>query len=195
MYCRIGDLTVAIKGDSDLLAKHCLPYQIEACGDVDIDLTYSKEDILKYQEVFKDKRYFEYNYTMSRFTDEVFFDSFCFHASAIAVDGKAILFSADSGTGKSTHASLWKKYMTNHTIEPNNDDKPLIRFIDGKPYAYGTPWAGKHGIHTNTKAPVKALVFLSQAKENSIEKIASKDAFSMVLNKFLVVKTNNILRL
>lgn len=122
----------------------------------------------------------EYLHTFCRFVGRLaLYDAFCFHASALSVDGEGILFSADSGTGKSTHAGLWKQYMKQHEIVRLNDDKPVIRLIDGTAWVYGTPWSGKHRIHANGKAPVKALVFLEQGKENQIEKIPMEQVFPL----------------
>lgn len=75
--------------------------------------------------------------------------------------------------------------MKNHDVVTINDDKPLIRIQNGKSVVYGTPWAGKHCLHTNSQAPIKALVFLSQGKENKIEKIPSKSAFKMVFSQMI----------
>jgi len=83
------------------------------------------------------------------------------HSSAIEYDGSGILFSAPSGTGKSTHTGLWKKYYPNITTILN-DDMPAIRFVDNVPYIFGTPWSGKTEINCNQFAPLKAIIFLQQ---------------------------------
>lgn len=67
---------------------------------------------------------------------------FMLHASAIVVDNKAYLFSAPSGTGKSTHTKLWQECFGDKAIIIN-DDKPAIRIEEGKCFAYGTPFSGK----------------------------------------------------
>ncbi len=100
------------------------------------------------------------------------------HSSCIKVDGQAVLFAAPSGTGKSTHTRLWKKYYPDTAII--NDDLPAVRLFEeeGKKtaYAYGTPWAGKTQTHENESAPIRAIVFLKQAKENSIRKVSGAEA-------------------
>ena len=97
----------------------------------------------------------------------LFHDAFAFHASCVVYKGEAVAFSALSGTGKSTHTALWLKNYPNDTTILN-DDRPVFRFIDGKWYAYGTPWAGTTGINSNMRVPLKAVVFLERAAENSI---------------------------
>ncbi|MFA5005877.1 MAG: hypothetical protein WC509_00195 [Candidatus Izemoplasmatales bacterium] len=82
------------------------------------------------------------------------------HAAAVACKGEAILFSAPSRTGKSTHANLWKTYAEDVAIL--NDDKPLISLRDGRLVVHGTPWAGKNAEHENASYPLRAIVFLAQ---------------------------------
>lgn len=97
------------------------------------------------------------------------------HGSAIAYKGKGIVFSAPCGTGKSTHAGLWKQYLGNQVVHVN-DDKPAIRFVDDIPYIYGTPWSGKTDINANVSAPLQAIVFLAQAPYNRISKLSIAEA-------------------
>ena len=105
-----------------------------------------------------------------------------FHASAVAINGEAYLFTAPSGTGKSTHARLWKEMLGDKMVYIN-DDKPIIRFIDGDFFVYGTPWNGKHRLDTNGKAKIKAICKISQAKENSISEISPAEMLMVILNQ------------
>lgn len=89
------------------------------------------------------------------------------HSSAIAYRGDGIAFSAPSGTGKSTHAGLWQEAFGDD-VQIINDDKPAIRFIDGIPTLFGTPWSGKTEQNENRSAPLKAIVFIERGKENRI---------------------------
>ena len=96
------------------------------------------------------------------------------HSSAVALDGRAFLFSGDPGAGKSTHAGLWLKRFPGAYIL--NDDKPALTRAAGGFLASGTPWSGKHDISRNESLPVKAVAFIEQAGENSIERLSAKDA-------------------
>lgn len=109
-------------------------------------------------------------------------DGLIFHSSAVAVDGNAYLFTAPSGTGKSTHARLWKEMLGDRMVYIN-DDKPIIRLVDGEFYVYGTPWNGKHRLDTDTKAKIKAICKISQAKENSIKEISAGEMLMVILNQ------------
>ncbi|MBE6570765.1 MAG: hypothetical protein E7656_00770 [Ruminococcaceae bacterium] len=95
------------------------------------------------------------------------FDGMMLHSSCIAVDGQAYLFSASSGTGKSTHTSLWKEHFGDRAVYVN-DDKPALRFMDGKVCACGTPFSGKTSLNSNIIVPVKGICLLNRGVENSI---------------------------
>lgn len=102
------------------------------------------------------------------------------HASAVELDGKAYLFSAPSGTGKSTHTRLWQQVF-GERAQVFNDDKPALRYLDGRWYAYGTPWCGKDGINQNVKVPLAGICFLKQAKENRIRRLGTPEAVQNLL--------------
>ncbi|MGN1457453.1 MAG: hypothetical protein ACI4XP_05815 [Acutalibacteraceae bacterium] len=106
-------------------------------------------------------------------------DILLFHGSVIAVDGKAYLFTAKSGTGKSTHTWLWKKLFGDRAIIVN-DDKPLLRIDEHGVIAYGTPWDGKHHRSTNIAFPLKAICILTRSEENHIQRIDKKNALPML---------------
>lgn len=101
-------------------------------------------------------------------------DGIVIHSSALKYDDKAIIFSAPSGTGKSTHTSLWQKNMDN--VKILNDDTPAVRIIDDRPYVFGTPWSGSSLIHSNDSAPLEAIVILEQALDNKISRIKDQEA-------------------
>lgn len=105
------------------------------------------------------------------------------HGSSICYNSKAILFSAASGVGKSTHTRLWKQYVPG--VEYINDDKNIIIFENNKMVLYGNPWSGKHQIDNNIKAPLAAIVFLHQSKNNEISKITKKEAFFKILKQVI----------
>lgn len=109
-----------------------------------------------------------------------------FHASAVSVDGEAYLFAAVSGTGKSTHASLWRKVLPplGHDVVMINDDKPFLRLIDGEVYACGSPWNGAYRLDSDVCVRVKAVCLLEQNRENSIRKINPIEAYPELYNQF-----------
>ena len=110
------------------------------------------------------------------------FDAFLFHASAIAYKGKAYLFTARSGTGKSTHSALWKKYLGDE-VTYINDDKPIIRLKGDKFYVYGTPFSGKHRLSNNLSFPLAAICKINRGKVNSIAAVDSKSFLATLFNQ------------
>ncbi len=104
------------------------------------------------------------------------------HSSAVVVDGYAYLFSADSGTGKSTHTGLWLEHFKEKAFIIN-DDKPVLRLENGQWFVYGTPWSGKTDLNINVKAKLGAIVFLERAKENHITPIEVKEAIPLFFNQ------------
>jgi hypothetical protein len=105
-----------------------------------------------------------------KITEKLFeYDTLLFHGSVIAVDGEAYLFTAKSGTGKSTHTNLWREMLGERAVMVN-DDKPFLRIIDHSVYACGSPWCGKHGLASNVSVPLQGICVLSRGKENLIQR-------------------------
>ncbi|WP_300704787.1 hypothetical protein [Bacteroides sp.] len=113
------------------------------------------------------------------------------HASVIASDNKGYLFLGKSGTGKSTHTSLWLKHIPGcHLL---NDDNPIVHVdIPGKQVTvYGSPWSGKTPCYRNEYMPVGAFVRLEQAPMNEIKKESTVRAFAALLPSCSCLKQDN----
>lgn len=108
------------------------------------------------------------------------------HSSAVVIDDESYLFSADSGVGKSTHTSLWLKYLADKMPYILNDDKPAIRIMEDGIFAYGTPFSGKHNKNENKKVKLKAICFIERAKINCIRKVESQEAIKLFLQQTLM---------
>lgn len=91
-----------------------------------------------------------------------------FHGSTVSVDGRAYLFTAPCGTGKSTHTRLWRELFGSRAIMVN-DDKPFLQITPDGVLAYGSPWSGKHGLASNICVPLQGICFLRRGKENAIQ--------------------------
>jgi hypothetical protein len=102
-------------------------------------------------------------------------DGIVIHSSTLQYKGKGIMFSAPSGTGKSTHVKLWETHIGDG-VSVLNDDTPAVRLIDGKPIVYGTPWSGSSLINKNSSAPLTAIVLLEQSPINCITKLSVQEA-------------------
>ena len=132
----------------------------------------------KYNSLAPSDVYLEVNALLRKVADRVIdYSGFLIHGAAIAIDNKAFLFSAPSGTGKTTHVKLWlDKCPRAYVI---NGDKPIVRLIHDQksPIICGSPWAGKENMYSNSMVPLKAIIFLERSDENAIEEITFKDAF------------------
>jgi len=115
---------------------------------------------------------------------------FVLHASSISHEGKGIVFTAPSGTGKSTHAALWKKYYHASIL---NDDCPVIKFESEKAIVHGTPWSGSNNRALQANAPLSAIVFLEQSERNSICDLTNKEAIPQFLPRVFLPYQNPVL--
>ena len=98
-----------------------------------------------------------------------------FHAAVVSHEGRGYMFLGPSGTGKSTHARLWMKYIEG--VELVNDDNPVVR--DG--IVYGSPWSGKTACYRNVEYPLGGIVLLSQAPYNKIYRLRGLQAYAALV--------------
>lgn len=183
---KIANLRVDMKLYYDRLAKQASKYLCEENTPADITINLS-EDF--YQRRLAENPHLnldsiEYIFAGSYFYNHILdFDGFLLHSSAICKDNKAYLFSANSGTGKSTHTMNWVKYFGKENVTYINDDKPAIRKINGTFYCCGTPFSGKTNLSKNILVPIKAIIFIKRGLENSVEVMDSKDALSRIFGQ------------
>jgi len=114
------------------------------------------------------------------------FDAFLMHGAVIEYEGKGYIFTAQSGTGKTTHIRLWKERFGDDKVTVINGDKPILRFQDGKVYAYGTPWNGKEGYGTNGRVELAGVCFLTRGEDNTICRIPAEQAVPLLFSQIMV---------
>lgn len=124
------------------------------------------------------------------------------HASSVVHNQKSYAFLGKSGTGKSTHSTLWLDHIPNTVLL--NDDNPVLRIIDGCPMLFGSPWSGKTPCYKQTSARLAGMVRLIQSSTNRITRLpllesylalgSSTSAFHLRTNNhpFLKSVTDNI---
>ena len=139
------------------------------------DLVYEQEmlDIEADEEGLKRRKFtdpfLERTAIQRKVADRLILDhTLMLHGSTVAVDGKAYLFTAPCGTGKSTHTRLWREVFGDRAVMVN-DDKPFLKVTDQGVLAYGSPWSGKHGLATNICVPLQGICLLSRGEHNVIE--------------------------
>ena len=115
------------------------------------------------------------------------YDALLTHGSTLCMDGQAYVFTAPSGTGKSSHSSLWRKAFGDR-VWMVNDDKPLLRIKEDGVAAFGTPWDGKSRLSRNASAPLKAVVWLTRDVVNHIEPMSRAAAFPILMSQCFASK-------
>lgn len=151
-------------------------------------LIYSEEKnkmIIQYpmqKDVFLFEHFNIWNY-MAFENPLLYYQAFLLHSSFISWQNNGILFTAPSGTGKSTQADLWKKY---EDADIYNGDRTIIRKIEGKYYGFGSPYAGSSGIYRNESAPIKAIVVIEQGPDNVIRRLHGREAFLPLFRETLM---------
>lgn len=196
----LADLRVMITSEASVFPiDRVKQYEAEGSkdnGKPDIIAVVTQEDIDKVKNLYhlfykrRDEEMpviTEENYWMTAMFDILLKDFINFqviylHGSAIRFDGKAYLFMAPSGTGKSTHTRLWREQFGNR-VEMINDDKPLIKVTDTQAIAYGSPLNGKHGLGSNISAPISAIIRLKRGAVNSIKPVSKEEAFEMLYSQ------------
>lgn len=185
-YYRIAGLTVKMDTFGKT-AERGKKYICEPCENIDIEIsskTLEEEGFdAKAKWPFFDDDEREHGVTgLLFYRDLLRFNGMKLHSSAVVVDNKAYLFSANQGTGKSTHTRLWLKLFGDRAYIIN-DDKPAIRLEDGVWYVYGTPWSGKNDISVNAKVPLGGIAILNRSEINEISRFFGIDAILAIITQ------------
>ena len=102
-----------------------------------------------------------------------------FHSSVISYEERAYMFLGKSGTGQSTHSSLWLKHIEGTALV--NDDNPVVRRMPDGFYVFGSPWSGKTPCYRNVRYRLGGLVQLSQAPYNAIRRLRPLEAYAALM--------------
>ncbi len=191
---RIADIVIDVHAVYESTAWFCRDYATDASPDFSVEVT--REDIEA--ESIRSDREREYEgLPKARFSDNyletlalyrkissslVSYGVALFHGSALMMDGVAYVFTAKSGTGKSTHSAIWRRVFGDRVVMIN-DDKPLLRITDSGVTVYGTPWNGKHGLGSNVSAPVAAICSIHRSQTNVIAPVKPAQALPTVLGQ------------
>ena len=191
---RIAEKVIAVNSHYKRVHEYCAGYETDAEPDFtvtitqeDIDFEYQRELVCAEHEgrepYHSPEEYREelavYRKIAEKMPDD---NAFVFHGSTIAVDGVGYLFTAKSGTGKSTHTRLWREMLGDKAVMVN-DDKPILKITESGVIAFGTPYNGKHRLGNNISVPLKAICILERSEENHIERITKADAYAMLLQQ------------
>ena len=191
---KIAERVVEINSLYEKVHNYCRDYETDETADFSVSIT---PDDIVYEKQKTDSEYAYEGLPLPNFSDALLeetavyrkigekmpdYDTIIFHGSVIAVEGQGFLFTAKSGTGKSTHTRLWREYLGEKAVMVN-DDKPMLKITDNGVIAYGTPYNGKHHLGCNMSVPLKAICILTRGEKNSIVRIDKKEAYAMLLQQ------------
>lgn len=171
--------------------EYCRPYLTEKEQEFFVEVT--RED-LAFEQMMLDREAVEEGLKRRKFT-EPFLErtaiqrkvadhllsrnTLMLHGSTVAVDGRAYLFTAPCGTGKSTHTRLWREVFGERAIMVN-DDKPFLQITSDCVNAFGSPWSGKHGLASNVCVPLKGICSLHRGAVNVIDRVEPEDLVALL---------------
>ena len=168
----LSDIPIEVHFESDFMKAFCRDYLTNVNPVFSVSTT--KEAVTEEVNNAPEPTTFEYAEALCLYREMAeklpLYDRVVFHGAAIEYGCKAYLFTAPSGTGKTTHISLWRKYL-GEKVNIINGDKPILRLIENGFIVYGTPFAGKEQWQRNVSAPLGGICFLSQGKDNKITKL------------------------
>ena len=199
---KIADVLMDVSSQYEMLAEYCRDYIVEdRAEEASEHLVLTMEDIEKERAIAEksgesvptlgsqqnipqySQQYLETLAALRKIADFMpEKDCFLMHGAVIAWKNQGYLFTAPSGTGKSTHLALWKKYLGDQA-EVINGDKPLLKVTEDEVWVYGTPWAGKEQWQVNKKVALKGICFLGRGEKNSIKKIDSFSALPFLMRQ------------
>lgn len=159
----------------------CRDYLTENKGSADIIIRADRYQPNKWDKLSVDDNIYLQSGIMYS-VDLLGFNGMVLHSSAVEMEGRAYLFSGPCGMGKSTHTRLWQQVFGDKA-QVINDDKPALRRLEDRWYAYGTPWCGKDGINQNKKVPLGGICFLRRGEENSIRRLDPLEATKYILSQ------------
>ena len=171
MIC-LAEIPIAVYSDSGYMADFCRSYLSDKSPLFSVSTT--KEAVTAEVENAPESTTYEYAEALCLYREMAerlpLYDRAVFHGAAIEYGGKAYLFTAPSGTGKTTHISLWRRFL-GEKVDIINGDKPILHFNGNGFTVYGTPYAGKEGWQRNVSAPLAGICILSQGTDNQIKSV------------------------
>ena len=185
---KLANYYIKLESDNPKLQEFFRDY-MEVCENVDFSISWSEDDF-QIEDQGTDSQ-FSHDYletlVVLRKISEILPQKDCllFHGASISYQGQGYLFAAPSGTGKSTHIRLWRKYLGKE-VGIINGDKPFISFNTTPPLVHGTPWAGKEHWQKNCQFPLSAICFIKRGTTNTIRKTSIIEALPLLMKQIYI---------
>ena len=177
----IANLNIVINCKYDYTKRFCSDYLTD--DDADFSVTVSEDEIKKEIEISQYNPSPPYAESICAYREIAeklpYYDRCVFHGAVISYDNKGYIFTAPSGTGKTTHIRLWQKYLDG--VEIVNGDKPVLHITEEDVTAYATPYAGKEGYENHTSVELSGICLIEQAKENSIRRMEVSECLMRIM--------------
>lgn len=182
---KLADVVISIHGQYDYLKDLCRDYIVDEAAEAEIEIT--EQDILHECPESDMKKYGSfYLETLAalRKIAEIMPERnrFLMHGAVLSWKGEGYMFTAPSGTGKSTHVSLWKKYF-GADVKVINGDKPILRVDENEILVYGSPWSGKEHWQMNMSVPLRGICVLKRSEQNRIRQMKPAEALSLLMKQ------------
>ena len=188
---RLADVNICIENKYDYVEKLCCDYVTSEKPDFSV---FATNDEIMAENVggSMDAGYLESLAIYRKIAENMIkYNAFLLHASVIDVDGAGVAFLAKSGVGKTTHTRLWQElYKDRVTVV--NGDKPLVKFVGDKIFAFGTPWSGKENLQKNTKTELQKICFIERCENNCCVPLGKEEAFERLINQIYMPKNREL---
>lgn len=200
LFCQIAGIKYKIEYKyfylERMLEDYIIPEDETKKSEDIVQISYTDEDFQKWKDSVvgeKSDGYIEHCCVVEQIASDLpNHGMLMMHGATIEYNGKAYIFTAPSGTGKSTHISLWKEYLGDK-VRIINGDKPEITFEGDEVIAHGAPWCGKEGWQINTSAPLAGVCMLDRSTENKIEEINPGTNIDFFIKQFFYTANNDSL--
>lgn len=191
-FIKIAELTVKVSALYPLSRELCRDYITEPSPSPDIEVSVSKELLdreLENAEEPAPPAYAEFLCVYRLIAEKLpIFNAFVFHGAAISYKDRGYIFTAQSGTGKSTHIMLWRKFI-GKSVDIINGDKPIVKIRDSGAFICSTPWAGKEGWQKNRILPLSCVTFLERSTAPFIHRDTPESCIAKIMNQVYMPKS------
>lgn len=182
---KLADFVVEVKNRYDYIETMCCDYITQEKPDFKV--LASDEEILK--EATAEINFPPYLETLAIYRKIAEkmpdFNGVLMHGVVLRVKNRGIMLCAKSGVGKTTHMLLWKKLL-GEECEIINGDKPLVRLLNDRVYAFGTPWCGKEGFNKNDAAEITDICFIERSKENFVTDAPKDEVLQRIMQQIYI---------